>query len=52
MNDKDKKFVEFIGTSCEEDNGWSKEVWDAAWQAAIDNLKEMYKTHQRSIPND
>jgi hypothetical protein len=41
MNDKDKKFDEFIGSvSFEDDNGWSKEVWDKAWQTAIDTLKE------------
>lgn len=41
MNEQDKKFAEFIGaSSCEEDGGWSKEVWDAAWQAALDSLKK------------
>lgn len=41
MNQQDQKFSEFIGkTTCEDDGGWSKEVWDAAWQAAIDSVKE------------
>jgi hypothetical protein len=40
MNEQDKKFAEFIGAlSCEEDGGWSKEVWDAAWQAALDGVQ-------------
>jgi hypothetical protein len=41
MTEQDKKFYEFIGAvSCEDDGGWSKEVWAAAWQAAMDSLKE------------
>lgn len=41
MTEQDQKFDEFIGSvSTESDNGWSKEVWDAAWQAALDSLKE------------
>lgn len=41
MTEQDKKFAEFIGDlAVESDEGWSKEVWDAAWQAAMDSLKE------------
>lgn len=41
MTEQDKKFAEFVGAvACEDDGGWSKEVWDAAWQAAIDSLKK------------
>jgi len=31
---RDEAFAEFIGgVAYEEDRGWSKEVWDAAWSA-------------------
>ena len=31
---RDEAFAEFIGNvAYEEDRGWSKEVWDAAWSA-------------------
>jgi len=40
MNQQDQKFDEFIGSvAVESDSGWSKEVWDAAWQAALDSVK-------------
>ena len=38
---KETAYLSFIGeTTSEDDNGWTKEVWEAAWQAAIDSLKE------------
>ena len=43
MNEKQKnqEFENFIGLkSVENDDGWSKEVWDAAWQAAIESMKD------------
>jgi hypothetical protein len=39
--DKETAYLDFVGkTTSEDDNGWTKEVWEAAWQAAIDSLKE------------
>ena len=38
---KEQAFEEFIGqTSAEDDNGWSKEIWDAAWQACQKAMQE------------
>jgi hypothetical protein len=38
---KNEAFEEFIGqSSSEDDNGWSKEVWDAAWAACQKELEE------------
>jgi hypothetical protein len=49
MNNKDKKFNEFVGSVfVENDDGWTKEVWDAAWQAALDDLKN---TSNKQNPN-
>ena len=32
---RDQMYEEFIGREAyEEDEGWSKEVWDAAWDAS------------------
>ena len=47
---RDEAFAEFIGgVAYEEDRGWSKEVWDAAWSAkrewvgmADENVRELW----------
>jgi len=39
---KESAYTKFIGeTASEDDNGWTKEVWDAAWDAAEKNIKEL-----------
>jgi hypothetical protein len=46
-------FAEFIGlTAFEDDGGWSKEVWDAAWQARqqeIDALQARVKLLESEV---
>ncbi len=39
---KETAYLAFIGeTASEDDNGWTKEVWEAAWQAAETSFKEL-----------
>jgi hypothetical protein len=41
-------FQEFIGDmSLEDDQGWSREVWKAAWEAAFDAVDAYSKDHDR-----
>ena len=52
MSKRDEKFIEFTGQfAFEGDGGWSKEVWDQAWNDAIetaaktiDNFKSLGDT--------
>lgn len=38
---KNEAFEKFIGSQfTENDNGWSKEVWDAAWEACQKAMQE------------
>tara|TARA_R110000868_G_scaffold395917_1_gene667923 strand:- start:157 stop:531 length:375 start_codon:yes stop_codon:yes gene_type:complete len=38
-NDSDEAFENFVGqVAYEDDGGWTKEVWDAAWSAARDGV--------------
>ena len=42
---KDSEFEDFIGHQLvENDEGWSKQVWDAAWQACQKNCKKEKNT--------
>ena len=37
MSQRDEKFIEFTGVfAIENDGGWSKEVWDTAWNEALE----------------
>jgi hypothetical protein len=53
MGVRDNSFVEFIGSRAyEDDGGWSKEVWDAAWQARqqeIDVLQARIKLLESEV---
>jgi hypothetical protein len=49
---RDEAFAEFIGgVAYEEDGGWSKEVWDAAWSARREwvGLTEEERQHFRGL---
>ncbi len=36
MNKRDEEFGQFIGSvAFEDDGGWSKQVWNAAWHACL-----------------
>lgn len=42
MSQRDEMFYDFIGSvAFEDDKGWSKEVWDAAWQARQQEVNEL-----------
>jgi hypothetical protein len=53
MGVRDNSFAEFIGSvAFEDDGGWSKEVWDAAWQARqqeIDVLQARIKLLESEV---
>lgn len=54
---REKEYLDFIGSQAtEEDGGWSKEVWDAAWNAShlhamaeIDNLTKRIKLLEEEV---
>jgi hypothetical protein len=53
MGVRDDAFAEFIGTTAfEDDGGWSKEVWDASWQARqkeVDALQARIKLLESEV---
>jgi len=53
MDMRDKLFAQYIDDiAFEEDGGWSKEVWDAAWQARqeeVDTLQARIKLLEAEV---
>jgi len=53
MDMRDKLFAQYIDDiAFEEDGGWSKEVWDAAWQARqeeVDALQARIKLLEAEV---